>query len=130
MKSDIIRKSNEVQPGWFTFHTGNFFIRNCQWSLDFIKTVYNDYRFITQPDLSKHATGDEIGFTIYYMGYPEYRDKIGFLPNSLLHTSIEPYCTNPKIKQYQDVDFLIHVFYLPLEKKIEMLSLYKDRVNH
>jgi len=113
---------------WFTFHTGNFFIRNSQETLEFIKTIVNDRRFFEQPELLNHMTGDEIGFTIYYLGYPEYRKKMGMLPNSLLHTSTPKYCTVPGIKIYEPSDFLIHAFFLPVEKKVEMLTYFKEFV--
>jgi len=111
---------------WFTFHTGNFFIKNSIKTLEMIKTIVNDKRFFQQPELFNHMTGDEIGFTIYYFGYPEYRKRMGLLPNSLLHTSTPKYCTVPGIKIYDEKDFLIHAFFLSVEKKVEMLTHFKD----
>lgn len=107
------------QPStWFMFHTGNWLIRNCEWSYNFLNMVYRDTRFINIKELRDHPTGDEVGMTIYYMGYPEYRKHIKIIPGSLF-LSIPQGTENLRgiMKPYDRNDFILHVPFQPLDIK-------------
>jgi hypothetical protein len=125
LHSDTIETASGINPAWFTFHTGNFFIRNCDWSYNFIRSVYTDIRFINTPSIATNMTGDEVGFTIYYLAYPEVRPHILFQPIEMFHILPEEDVKQPMVlKRYIPGDILVHASFRPLCEKIDILKRY------
>ncbi len=117
--SDLTSQTITVKEGsstWFFLHTGNWLVRNCEWSYNFLTTLYNDKRFILQEQLRTHFIGDEIGITCYYLAYPEIRKHIKILSNQILLTIPEK-SSNSFIKNFSIGDFIFHVPLQPLKIK-------------
>ena len=110
---------------WFFLHTGNFLVRNCEWSYEFLSRLYNDQRFIIQPELRDHIIGDEMGITTYYLGYPEVRKHIKILSNQIfLSIPVLGNFKSTTVKIFEKGDFIFHVPVQPLEVKEAQLSKY------
>jgi hypothetical protein len=55
---------------WFLIHTGNWLIKNNEWSKKFFGIICADTRF-SRKDLLNAPGGDEFAFTIYYLSQPQ-----------------------------------------------------------
>lgn len=113
----------KARTTWFFVHTGNILVRNCKWSYDFLRMLYEDKRFLLQPELRDHVIGDEIGITTYYLGYLEYRKHIKILDSQLLLT-IPNRIPQSTIKPFREGDFIFHVPLQPVDVKDETLRKY------
>jgi len=124
LSSKFVQKLAMTSKFFFTIHTGNFFIKNNSNSYKLIHSIYTDRRF-RQKDISDYQTGDEIGFVIYYLAYPDIRKQIYFLPIEQLHI-IPSEDKSSVIKRYEHGDFLVHANYRPIEEKVNILKKYYD----
>lgn len=114
----------EQKPSiWYFLHTGNFLVRNSEWSYNFLLTLYNDKRFVLQDELRKHFMGDEIGITCYYLAYPHIRKHIKILSNQMFLSIANPFY-NSNVKTYSHGDFIFHAPLQKLNKKEELLNKY------
>ncbi len=124
LSSKFVQKLAMTSKFFFTIHTGNFFIKNNSNSYKLIHSIYTDRRF-RQKDISDYQTGDEIGFVIYYLAYPDIRKQIYFLPIEQLHIVPSEDKLNT-FKHYECGDFLVHANYRSIEEKVNILKKYYD----
>jgi len=92
---DIIGSSDPGPP----INTGQFFIRNCPWSRDFLKKVYSHTECI------HHHWWENQAFIVEMETNPDLQKKLKIVPQRLFNSY--PYNLGIKVR-YQKGDFIIH----------------------
>ena len=121
----------ETLGWWNTVHTGNFLIRNCEWSRNLVYEMQRDERIFKNPILMKHPQGDEVGMVVYILGNADNRAHVKFMPVEFFFTKPSfgcPVSALSTIKRYQKGDFIVHAAGYPLSEKIEVLSRYAQQI--
>lgn len=86
----------------YGLNTGQFFIKNCPWSRELLKKVYNDH-----PDCIHHNVWEQMAFINEFKRDARYNDSIKILPQRLMNSFAPEYC-NDQMVTYQKGDFIIH----------------------
>lgn len=90
----------------FSLNTGHFFIRNCEWSREFLKKVYEHKEFIFNSPWEQAAVIVEIE------NHPEWMEKTKIIPQRFINSyPIEVYRMHGFVDPdglYQDGDFIMH----------------------
>lgn len=100
-------------------NTGQFFIRDCKWSRDFLKRIYAKKEFIFHPWWEQMSIMDELAKN------KKDRKHVKILPQRALN-SYPPESTNDKNGIYKKGDFIIHFAGCRGEFLIDLIAKYGE----
>ncbi|MDE3056195.1 MAG: class I SAM-dependent methyltransferase [Verrucomicrobiota bacterium] len=88
-----------VTEDFLEINTGQFFIKNCEKSVEFLKEVYSHEKH------SHHRLAEQRAMMAELEQNPSWRDQIKILPQRMFNSYIKPYAGG----QYQMGDFVLHL---------------------
>ena len=83
-------------------NTGQFLIRNCEWSRTFLQAVYN------RTDCIHHPWWENQGVIKILEEYPEYLSLTKILPQRVMNSYAKEVIGNLEAHTFQSQDFIIH----------------------
>lgn len=99
------------------FNTGQFLIRNCAWSRDFLENVYFHEEFINHPWWEQRAIIEELNTK------EEIRSQTKVIDQRLLNSYAEEVCGFFPNITFQTGDFIVH--FAGVHDKIHLSSLFE-----
>lgn len=117
---------------WYMMHTGNFFVRNSEFSRRFLYDICEDKRFLRE-DLKNARGWDEFAFTVKYLAEPDFRRHFKFLPNGTFisfdySSDYAEYGKIANVTDYTTGDFIIHFPMRAPSLRIELIKKFLPNV--